>query len=324
MPSPEFVLLEMAADMEEIPEDTGRVYEECGPESTVIAEMFGQDTAGQDAETETGIPGRQDGRIGRAALIVLGKVDEHVLESRIHVAVAESDNECRQIVAYGVMDGSEHQIAAHGCDSADGCVVSDPVFPQGLGPGKPRQYEAYGEKREEKAGAARNAEFFLAIKRKKSKLLIPGDEDDEFFAVSEASRCTECSYLCLKCVEVCPNRANVAIDMRDTGLFEDPYQILHLDAYCNECGNCATFCPHSGRPYKDKLTLFSLREDFDSSDNSGFYVENDTVLIRLDGKVIEGVIDREGMLEADVPEEVKAMIEKVLLSYSYLLGAVEE
>ena len=102
------------------------------------------------------------------------------------------------------------------------------------------------------------------------------------------------------------------------------YQILHLDAYCNECGNCATFCPHSGRPYKDKLTLFSLREDFDSSDNSGFYVENDTVLIRLDGKVIEGVIDREGMLEADVPEEVKAMIEKVLLSYSYLLGAVEE
>ena len=142
--------------------------------------------------------------------------------------------------------------------------------------------------------------------------------------MSEASRCIECSYLCLKCVEVCPNRANVALDMRDTGLFEDPYQILHLDAYCNECGNCATFCPHSGRPYKDKLTLFSLREDFDSSDNSGFYVENDTVLIRLDGKVIEGVIDREGMLEADVPEEVKAMIEKVLLSYSYLLGAVEE
>ena len=58
MPSPEFVLLEMAADMEEIPEDTGRVYEECGPESAVIAEMFGQDTTGQDAETETGIPGR--------------------------------------------------------------------------------------------------------------------------------------------------------------------------------------------------------------------------------------------------------------------------
>ena len=182
------------------------------------------------------------------------------------------------------------------------------------------------EMSEEEEAELRGAEdeFFLAIKRKKSKLLIPGDEDDEFFAVSEASRCTECSYLCLKCVEVCPNRANVALDMRDTGLFEDPYQILHLDAYCNECGNCATFCPHSGRPYKDKLTLFSLREDFDSSDNSGFYVENDTVLIRLDGKVIEGVIDREGMLEADVPEEVKAMIEKVLLSYSYLLGAVEE
>ena len=166
--------------------------------------------------------------------------------------------------------------------------------------------------------------FFLDIKRKKSKLLIPGEKGDEFFAVSEAQRCTECSYLCLKCVEVCPNRANVALDMRSTGLFEDPYQILHLDAYCNECGNCATFCPHEGRPYKDKLTLFSLREDFQESGNSGFYVENDEILIRLDGKVIEGRISREGEVEADVPEEIRAMIETVLLSYSYLLGSVEE
>ena len=167
-------------------------------------------------------------------------------------------------------------------------------------------------------------EFFLSIKKKKSKLLIPGDEDDEFFAASEASRCLECNYLCLKCVEVCPNRANVAIDLRETGLFDDPYQILHLDAYCNECGNCATFCPHAGRPYKDKLTLFSLKEDFENSGNSGFYIENDEVLIRIDGNVTEGTIGKDGSLDADVPDEIRAMIEKVLISYSYLLGPVEE
>ena len=112
--------------------------------------------------------------------------------------------------------------------------------------------------------------------------------------------------------------------MRETGLFEDPFQVIHLDAYCNECGNCATFCPHSGRPYRDKLTLFSLREDFDESDASGFYAEGDTVLIRLDGKVSEGRIGRDGSLEADVPEEIVAIIEKIYLSYSYLLGPVEE
>ena len=166
--------------------------------------------------------------------------------------------------------------------------------------------------------------FFLDIISKKSHLVPPGKKGDEFFALSEASRCVECSYLCLKCVEVCPNRANAAIDMRETGLFEDPFQIVHLDAYCNECGNCATFCPHSGRPYKDKLTLFSLREDFEGSDSSGFYAEGDSVLIRLDGHVQEGRIGRDGNLEADVPEEIRAIIEKIYLSYSYLLGPVEE
>ena len=39
---------------------------------------------------------------------------------------------------------------------------------------------------------------------------------------------------------------------------------------CNECGNCAVFCPWSGRPYKDKLTLFWSAEDMDASENRGF------------------------------------------------------
>ena len=125
-------------------------------------------------------------------------------------------------------------------------------------------------------------------------------------------------------MDVCPNRANVAIDLRETGLFDDPYQVLHLDAYCNECGNCATFCPHSGRPYKDKFTLFSLREDFENSTNSGFIASGDEVTIRLDGKIINAVIGRDGALEGDVPDEIKAIIEEVYLSYSYLLGPVEE
>ena len=146
------------------------------------------------------------------------------------------------------------------------------------------------------------------------------DEDDE----DEISEEEECSYLCLKCVDVCPNRANVALDMRSTGLFDDPFQILHLDAYCNECGNCATFCPHNGKPYKDKFTLFSLREDFENSTNSGFYYENDELYVRLDGKVTECTLTRDGEIDGDIPEEIKAMIEEVFLSYPYLLGAVEE
>ena len=166
--------------------------------------------------------------------------------------------------------------------------------------------------------------FFQDIAGKKSRLKPSVEPSDELFARTEARRCMECSYLCLKCVDVCPNRANVGIDLRETGLFEDPFQVLHIDAYCNECGNCASFCPHSGRPYKDKFTLFSLMEDFENSTNNGFIAENDEVTVRLDGRIIRGEIDRDGKLEADVPEEIKAIIEEVFLSYSYLLGAVEE
>ncbi len=167
-------------------------------------------------------------------------------------------------------------------------------------------------------------EFFSSIKRKKSHLTPRAEKGDEFFALSEAARCIECSYLCLKCTEVCPNRANVALDMRDSGLFEDPYQILHLDAYCNECGNCQTFCPHTGMPYKDKFTLFSLYEDFENSTNSGFYDGGDGIYIRYEGKVLKGSMNADGELEAEVPEEIKAMIEEIYSSYPYLLGGVEE
>ena len=167
-------------------------------------------------------------------------------------------------------------------------------------------------------------DFFASIREKKSSVLLSASKSSKDFLKTEAKRCLECSYYCNKCTEVCPNRANVMLDMRDTGLFDDPFQILHLDAYCNECGNCAAFCPHDGGPYLKKFTLFSRLDDFENSTNSGFYSENDQVKIRLDGKIIDGEIDKDGKLVADVPEEVKAMVETVFVSYSYLLGPVEE
>ncbi|OFY88805.1 MAG: hypothetical protein A2236_12010 [Bacteroidetes bacterium RIFOXYA2_FULL_33_7] len=45
---------------------------------------------------------------------------------------------------------------------------------------------------------------------------------------------------------------------------EQKYQVLNIADFCNECGNCTTFCPTSGAPYKDKpkfyLTLQSFRD----------------------------------------------------------------
>ncbi len=70
--------------------------------------------------------------------------------------------------------------------------------------------------------------------------------------------------MCEVCCDVCPNRANVAIKV--PGLAK--HQVVHVDGMCNECGNCAVFCPYQeGRPYKDKLTLFWSEQDMENSEN---------------------------------------------------------
>jgi putative selenate reductase len=113
-------------------------------------------------------------------------------------------------------------------------------------------------------------------------------------ALAEAARCLQCSVLCDKCVEVCPNRANYTffvapvsltlprVSCQERGLavtgkelfrLEQPRQILHVDDLCNECGNCATFCVHEGKPYLDKPRLFLKESDFEQEENNAFYVE---------------------------------------------------
>ncbi len=197
----------------------------------------------------------------------------------------------------------------HGEDCTCGCHDSDE--------------EEEEEISDEELEAAED-EFFQSIRQRKSKVVRSCDKcSSEDFMKREACRCVECSYLCNKCVEVCPNRANMALDLRDTGLFDDPFQILHIDAYCNECGNCATFCPHDGGPYLKKFTLFSRADDFENSTNSGFLVSGDEITVRVEGKILKGSV-KEGHADVDVSDELSAMIDAVLTRYSYLLNAVEE
>jgi len=98
--------------------------------------------------------------------------------------------------------------------------------------------------------------------------------------IKEASRCLMCDSICNKCVEVCPNRSNVAIKVQNG--FKDFYQIVHIDKICNECGNCETFCPYEGLPYKDKFTIFSDLNEFNLSKSSGILFEGDSIYLRTD------------------------------------------
>ena len=127
------------------------------------------------------------------------------------------------------------------------------------------------------------------------------------------SRCLGCATVCEVCCDVCPNRANVAVKV--PGLAQE--QVVHVDGMCNECGNCAVFCPWSGRPYKDKLTLFWSAEDMDASENRGFLPVEGGFRVRLASG--EGVFDVDDAA-CGLPEDVRLTIRAVRDDYGYLLA----
>ncbi len=161
------------------------------------------------------------------------------------------------------------------------------------------------------------------------KGIIESQNSSDF--THEASRCLGCDQVCNKCIEVCPNRANIAVACN--GEFKDKYQILHIDGMCNECGNCETFCPHQGAPYKDKLTLFWSEEEFNRSKNDGFYlflIEDHTVNLKLrfnslidniSYSLTEKTFSSNSFCEKKANiEKVKSILVHVIENYNFLLG----
>lgn len=127
----------------------------------------------------------------------------------------------------------------------------------------------------------------------------------------EDVRCLECSAVCESCMDVCPNRANLAITVPHHKM----RQIIHVDRMCNECGNCMMFCPYDSAPYKDKFTLFHTQEDLDNSTNSGFLLgTGNQVTVRLDGEVLQTTIG-----DPCIPAGINDILKAVVNHYNYLI-----
>jgi len=124
---------------------------------------------------------------------------------------------------------------------------------------------------------------------------------DDRAAVKEASRCLLCDEVCNICVTVCPNLANQYYEVEPftfvSGDFrfeiKQTIQTCNIGEFCNECGNCKTFCPTSGAPYMDKPKMWITREAFDKAP-SGFHFcveyENKTLLHKTElgiGKLVQ-------------------------------------
>lgn len=115
-------------------------------------------------------------------------------------------------------------------------------------------------------------------------------------AKEEADRCLMCDELCDVCVSVCPNLANQGYDVKPfkvelpkiqiigqqrTTLVDKVFEVkqarqtYNIADWCNECGNCATFCPTSGKPYLNKPKVHISRQSFSQSPHGYIITKND-------------------------------------------------
>jgi len=105
---------------------------------------------------------------------------------------------------------------------------------------------------------------------------------------------------CNKCLPVCPNAANFSIPTRTAELTMTDYQLINGDFipvegekfvlekenqianladFCNECGDCDTYCPEYGGPFIEKPRFFFTQSTYEKySDYDGFYFPNSFAL----------------------------------------------
>ena len=109
----------------------------------------------------------------------------------------------------------------------------------------------------------------------------------------EAGRCLKCDLMCSTCVSVCPNKAMFAYNVQSLKIalpilnikpgkteqvgeelfnIEQKTQTAVFTGFCNECANCAIFCPTSGDPYKNKPRFYNDLKEFNEQSDNAFMI----------------------------------------------------
>ncbi|MBT8368315.1 MAG: putative selenate reductase subunit YgfK, partial [Deltaproteobacteria bacterium] len=60
--------------------------------------------------------------------------------------------------------------------------------------------------------------------------------------------------------------------------------IINIGDFCNECGNCTTFCPTSGAPYQVKPKFYLTAESFENEKNGYRFFEG-ALQAKVDGRL---------------------------------------
>jgi len=183
-------------------------------------------------------------------------------------------------VILAIADG---RAVAEGIASRHGLVLQpEPLLEKG------QADAALMEKKGRLAGAQKVPVLPLTDRHGFDEVLKPFTAES---AALEASRCLDCDDLCSLCVTVCPNRANMAYGIEPFTLHlprlvqrqgrlvaegaqafrvDQRVQTLNIADYCNDCGNCDTFCPAAGAPYKDKPRFWIDAEGYREAKGDAF------------------------------------------------------
>ena len=188
---------------------------------------------------------------------------------------------------------------------------------------KKQSYREYGSKMPE----------ISLDKRNSFDLVHPNLTDAQ--AVSEAQRCLYCNDICNICVGVCPNVANISFEGGKANIpiykisnngstnteiidylnIKQTNQIFNIGDFCNECGNCNTFCPTNGAPYITKPKFYLTKESFENEDDC--YFLSDNYIEYKSNKNIEKV-----MLEND--KFIYTFYLYLLLTFEQLVGKISK
>lgn len=150
-------------------------------------------------------------------------------------------------------------------------------------------------------------------KRNSFDLVHPNMADAE--AIAEAQRCLYCNDICNICIGVCPNFANVSFESKKSKIpiysisingsvkkeifdylnVDQTNQIFNIGDFCNECGNCNTFCPTNGAPYITKPKFYLTEESFAKEDNC-YFIGNNFIKYKNSGNIEKVILENQNFI----------------------------
>jgi putative selenate reductase len=195
----------------------------------------------------------------------------------------------------GYFEELGRRMDAVGASTVDEFIVAEAAAVSRQPPAVSRQPSAEARDERRAAGNPPTAAELAAAKLRNTERYVAGLATDPRYAaprnlktprkIGRTLRLFDC-LTCDKCIAVCPNDANFTFVLPTSASLPvtEPRQIANFADFCNDCGNCDTFCPEDGGPFRLKPRLFLDRARWlRDAPRDAILIERDAITGRFDG-----------------------------------------